>query len=294
MTTDVRDIGTIGLWTTSSLWRLDADQVAEAARVIDDAGYGAVWIGGMGGDLGLAAAMLDATERMVVASGIVDVWTNPAEDVAANHHRLRAAHPQRFLLGLGSSHAVLTEPATGEPYVRPLQRINAFLDELDQADPPVPEDQRALAALGPRALDLAAARTAGAHPYLVTPEHTAGARERMGEGALLAPEQKVVLETDPATARAVGRRRLANYLTLPNYLNSFRRQGFDDADFADGGSDRLVDAMVAWGDLDAVHKRIAEHLAAGADHVAVQVLSPDPVLPLDGWRRLAAIIDDDA
>jgi probable F420-dependent oxidoreductase len=290
MTTDVRDIGPIGLWTSSSLWQVGPDQIAAAARVIDDAGYGALWIGGMKQDLGLARAILDATERVVVASGIVDVWTNDPDVLAANHHRLRSDHPDRFLLGLGSSHAVLTEPATGEPYVRPLQRVAAFLDRLDQADPPVPEDQRVLAALGPRALDLAAARTAGAHPYLVTPEHTAAARERMDEGALLAPEQTVVLETDPATARAVARQRLGMYLALPNYVNSFRREGFGDADVADGGSDRLVDAIVAWGDLDTVHQRISAHLDAGADHVAVQVTTAEPVLPLDGWRQLAALL----
>ncbi|HEY8544602.1 MAG TPA: LLM class F420-dependent oxidoreductase [Acidimicrobiales bacterium] len=284
-------LGRIGVWTSIRQWPTDPDQVAEAARALEANGYGALWLGSAPGDLALPAAVLDATERLVVATGIVDIWTNPAPAVAVAHHRLVERHPDRFLLGLGSSHAVLVE-ATGESYVKPLSRLRHFLDELDAADPPVPADQRVLAALGPKALDLAAERSAGAHPYLVTPEYTAQARERLGTGPLLATEQKVVVTTDAAEARRVARRALAIYMELPNYLRNLRRLGFEDADFADGGSDRIVDTLVAWGDVDTVRARVQEQLDAGADHVALQVLwSGDPAaLPLPAWQEVATAL----
>jgi probable F420-dependent oxidoreductase len=201
-----------------------------------------------------------------------------------------------MLIGLGSSHAPFVEPA-GFSYRQPLRRLAAYLDELDASVPTVPSDRRVLAALGPRALALAVQRSVGAHPYLVTPEYTRGARAAVGPTALLAVEQKLVLETDPVHARAVARARLAQYLRLPNYTNSFLRQGFTVDDFADGGSDRLVDALVAWGDTDTVLERIAAHHAAGANHVAIQVLeSSDPhaqhdtPLPRAAWRQLARAV----
>ena len=164
----------------------------------------------------------------------------------------------------------------------------AYLDALDKTDPPVPADARVLAALGPKMLRLAAERAAGAHPYLTTPDHTRQAREILGPEPLLAPEQRVVLETDPAAARELGRRHLAIYLQLPNYTNNLRRMGFTDDDFAGGGSDRLVDAIVAWGDVDALVARVRAHHDAGAAHVCIQVLTADPrALPLTEWRTLA-------
>jgi probable F420-dependent oxidoreductase len=290
--TTAAPIGSVGIWTSSRQWPADAARLADAASVLDESGYGALWLGGASDDLKLPAAVLAATERLVVATGIVDVWTSVAAATAARHHEVSTAHPGRFLLGLGSGHARSVEAATGQRYTRPVTRLASYLDELDAAEPPVPAHERVLAALGPRALALAAARAAGAHPYLVTPEHTAEARSVLGEAPLLAPEQKVVIESDPAEARRVARRSLAIYLDLPNYLTNLRRLGFDDRDFADGGSDRLVDALVAWGDVDAVRRRIDEHLSAGADHVAVQVLEAgDPAaLPLRGWRALAATL----
>jgi probable F420-dependent oxidoreductase len=286
------DLGRFGVWTPSPAWPEEPDDIAAAAVALEDAGYGTVWFGSARGDLALPAAVLDATERLVVATGIVDVWTTPAPAVAAAHHHLTQRHPGRFLLGLGAGHAVFVEAATGEAYVKPLSRIRHFLDELDRADPPVPTGERVLAALGPRALALAAERSAGAHPYLVTPEHTDAARRQMGPGPLLAPEQKVLVTTDAAEARRIGRQSLAIYLELPNYLRNLRHLGFGDDDFAAGGSDRLVDALVAWGDLDTVRRRVQAHLDAGADHVAVQVLwSGDPgALPVPAWREVASAL----
>ncbi len=207
-------------------------------------------------------------------------------DVAAGHARLTGEHPGRFLLGLGVSHAPLVE-RSHQVYRRPLAKMVEYLDQLDAASPPVPKAERALAALAPRMLDLARDRTAGAHPYLVTPDHTVLAREVLGPGPLLAPEQKVVLDTDAERARSVGRQHLARYLELPNYTNNLLRIGFSADDIADGGSDRLVDGLVAWGDVDAVGARVRAHHDAGADHVCIQVLLAEAAaLPLTEWRRL--------
>ena len=208
-------------------------------------------------------------------------------DVAAGHATLARDYPDRFLLGLGVSHAPAVERSE-QVYEHPLAKMQGYLDALDAAEPPVPAAERMLAALGPRMLALAGDRTAGAHPYLVGPEHTAFARETLGTGPLLAPEQKVVLDTDPTRARAVARQHLARYLELPNYTNNLLRTGYGDDDLADGGSDRLVDGIVAWGDLSAIDARVREHRDAGADHVCLQVLLEDPsALPRDEWRALA-------
>jgi probable F420-dependent oxidoreductase len=232
--------------------------------------------------------VLDATRRVVVAPGIVNLWMHAASETAAAHHHLTREHPDRFLLGLGVSHAALVDAGHPGRYRHPRAATEGYLDELDAAEPPVPTSERVLAALGPRMLALAGARTAGAHPYLVTPEHTASARAALGPRALLAPEQHVVLEDDPATARDVARSQLAIYLGLPNYLNSWRRLGFAEEDVAPPGSDRLVDALVAWGDEATAAGRVRAHLDAGADHVCVQAAATDlRALPLEAWRRLA-------
>jgi probable F420-dependent oxidoreductase len=284
-------VGRIGIWSPSSMWESSAE-LEEAVAELEELGYGTLWLGSSRGDLELPARLLAGTRRLVVATAIINIWTDPPAAVATRYADLEAKAPNRLLIGLGSSHAPLVEPA-GFSYRQPLRRLSAYLDELDTSDPTVPIDRRILGVLGPRALDLAARRSAGPHPYLVTPDYTREARAQIGPDPLLAVEQKVVLETDLGRARQIARARLAQYLRLPNYTNSFLRQGFAESDFQGGGSDRLVDGLVAWGDLETVLGRVAEHHAAGADHVALQVLdSPDyrPTnpLPRGAWRQLAA------
>lgn len=285
------DLGPVGLWTSSTTWTAAGGELADAAAELDDLGYKALWLGSSDGNLVPHEALLAATRRLVVASGIINVWTDPPALVAESYRRVNAAYQDRILIGLGSSHAALVKD---EEYRRPLARLDRYLDDLDALDDTVPADHRVLAALGPKALKLAAERSAGAHPYLTTPEHTAEARQIIGPSPLLVPEQKVVLETDPAAARNIARNTLSMYLQLPNYTNSFLRMGFEQEDLAHGGSDRLVDALVAWGDTDQVLKRIAEHHAAGADHVVVQVLTAGDrhygPLPRQEWRVLAEAI----
>jgi probable F420-dependent oxidoreductase len=267
------ELGTVGVW------RHPSELTPEMAAEVEALGYGAIWLGGSpGGDLSVVENVLDETDRIAGATGIVNVWKDDAATIGADYHRITARHPGRFLLGLGIGH-----PEATQEYQRPYAKLVSYLDELD--DLKVPADGRVLAALGPRVLQLAAERTAGAHPYLVTPEHTRWARQILGEGPLLAPDQKVVLETDPERARAIARPRVEHpYLGLTNYLSNLRRLGFTDADFADGGSDALVDALVVHGDADTLARGVTAHLDAGADHVAVQALGPDP---LPALRALA-------
>jgi probable F420-dependent oxidoreductase len=275
--------GRIGVWTSSSQWPDDPARNGSTASELEALGYQAIWLGGAAADLELAETLLRATERLVVATGIVNIWTEPAGKVADSFHRINARYPQRLLLGVGAGHASMV----GARYRQPYQQLVAYLDELDAATPPVPVADRVLAALGPRVLALAAARSSGAHPYLVTPEHTAQARQALGAGKLLAPELMVVLDTDPQRARATARGRLAMYLELPNYLANLRRLGFTEDDLAAPGSDRLVDALVAWGDAETIARRVGEHYQAGADHVCIQPLDPDGALPHAQWRDLA-------
>jgi probable F420-dependent oxidoreductase len=283
------DIGPVGIWTSSRLWR--PETLAEAAAELDELGFGALWLGSSDGDLELQEALLAATTRLVVVTGIINIWTNPPTKVITSYQRVNGRYPDRILIGLGSSHA---GHINGQEYRQPLQRLAGYLDELDATDPIVPKDHRVLAALGPKTVALAAERSAGAHPYLTTPEHTKQARELMGPGPLLAPEQKAILETDPAKARAIARQTLGLYLQLPNYTNSFLRLGFTTDDFVDGGSDRLVDTLFVWGDTDAVLRRIHAHHAAGANHVSVQLLTGGDRfhgdLPRQQWRELAGAL----
>ncbi len=281
------DVGRVGVWTTS---RLLGDEAAiEATAELEELGYSALWIGAASGDLRLVTDVLAASSRLVVATGIVNVWTDPAGPTAEAYARVAADYPGRILLGIGAGHKASVE-STGQRYERPYQKLVTYLDELDAAQPPVPVDGRVLAALGPRVLKLSRDRTAGAHPYLVTPEHTRSAREILGPDALLAPEQKVVLETDPDRARTIVRDALARYLVLPNYTRNWLRLGFTEDDFAGGGSNRLVDAMAVWGDLDAIRARVAEHHQAGADHVCVQALTGESEFPLAPLTELAAAL----
>jgi probable F420-dependent oxidoreductase len=266
------------------VWRRDVDLSPELAAALEHLGYGTVWVGGSpSGDLAVPDVLLAATKDLVVATGIVNIWKDDAATVARSYHRLEGRYPGRFLLGIGAGH----REQFGE-YVRPYEALRQYLDVLDAAE--VPVERRVLAALGPRVLRLAAERAAGAHPYFTTPDHTREARTVLGPDRLLAPEQKVVLESDPAAARALARPVLAMYLGLTNYVNNFRRMGFAEEDFTNGGSDRLVDALVAHGDPATVASHISEHLEAGADHVAVQLLTPAGADPLDGYGELARVL----
>ncbi len=266
---------TLGVWDHVSPWLSDPAVLAELERL----GYDRVWFGASPpADLSTVEPTLAGSTSLNVATGIVNVWDGEPDGAA--YKRVTAAHPGRFVLGIGAGHRQIV----GARYTKPYDRLVSYLDGLD--DGGVPESGRVLAALGPRVLRLARDRTAGAHPYLTTPEHTAQAREILGDGKLLVPEQKVVLSTDPTEARAIARGKLAMYLQLPNYTNNWLRLGFTETDLADGGSDRLVDALVAWGDADAIRERIAAHWDAGADQVALQVLNTDK---MDVLRALAPV-----
>lgn len=281
-------LGRIGIWS-GQFWD-DRSAAKEAAVELEQLGYGALWFPNRPALFELARELLDATQRIVVATGIASIWAHPAEEVAEAHHALTQAHPNRFVLGLGVSHAHMVNRNEPGRYTRPFERMGAYLDALDAAPTPVPAGERVLAALGPRMLRLARDRSAGAHPYLVTAEHTRRARETLGAGPILAPEQAVVLETNPERARAIAREHLAMYLQAPNYTNNWLRLGFTADDLTNGGSDRLVDALVAWGDVDTIRERVAQHILAGADHVCLQVLTADrTTMPLKEWQTLAAL-----
>lgn len=280
-----------GIWT-GALRGADPAEAADAMAELEALGFGAVWLPGFLGEPARAPlrALIAAAERIVVATGILSVWEYPAEEIAALVHALDGEHPGRFLLGLGVSHAVLVDRSEEGRYARPLTKMRETLDGLESAAHPVPRELVVLAALRPKMTTLAAERTAGAHPYLAPVEHTARAREQLGPDRLLAPELGVVLETDPETARRIARAHLEMYLTLPNYVDHWRDLGFGDEDVTAPGSDRLVDALIAWGDEDAVRARVDEHRDAGADHVCLQVLHDGEGLPREQWRRLAAAV----
>src|SRR3954452_929961 len=278
----------VGIWSWQLRRHEDEGELREAAAELEQLGYSVLWIpGGRGGPVfDAAGVLLRATSEVAVATGILNIWMHDPEDAAAERAQLDDAYEGRFLLGLGVSHAPLIDR-----YEKPLRAMRGYLDSLDAAAPPVPKEERVLAALGPRMLELARDRSAGAHPYLVPVEHTRRAREILGGGPLLAPEQGVVLDRDPDRARTIARGHLERYLALPNYSNNLRRLGFGDDDFTDGGSNRLVDAVVAWGDEADIRARTDEHRAAGADHVCIQVLGArGGGLPRAEWRSLAAAL----
>lgn len=285
------ELGGVGVWS-SGLRLGDPGEIREAAVELEELGYAAAWIPGIAnpGTVAALEPVLAATKRLVAATGVVNIWVEPAADVAADAARIEAEYPGRSLIALGISHA----PLIGERYKRPLTAMADYLDELDMAEPPVTRERRLLAAIGPKMLAVARERALGSHPYLMPPEHTAIAREALGPSKLLAPEQTVVLEPDPGRAREIARRFLSVYLGLPNYMDNLRRvRELDDADFSGGGSDRLVDAAVAWGDEHAIRRRIDEHRAAGADHVCIQVVPRAyDALPREAWRRLASALLD--
>jgi probable F420-dependent oxidoreductase len=278
----------IGVWS-GALRYGDRTQADEAAAELEGLGYTAAWVPDVGGDVfGAVDALLAATSRLVIATGILNLWMHEAEETAARYHQLVGQHGPRFLVGIGVSHAPLIDRKAPGTYTKPLARMREYLDALDRAEHPLPVDARVLAALGPKMLELARERAGGAHPYLANPEHTRFARGVLGDGPLLAPEQPVVLETDPEAARQLARTHLATYLGLPNYVNNLFRLGLTEDDVRDGGSDRLVDSIVAWGDEGAIAARLQAHRDAGADHVCIQMITGDrSELPIEGWRRLS-------
>jgi probable F420-dependent oxidoreductase len=278
----------VGVWSNQLRYG-DPSESADAAAELDDLGFTALWVPDVGGPVFDAVGhLLSATKRAVVATGILNLWMHSAGDVAESFAALTAEHGDRFLLGIGVSHAPLIDANQPGRYRKPLAATASFLDGLDAAQRPVPADRRVLAALGPKMLALSASRARGAHPYLVTPEHTASARSALGEGPLLLPEQTVILCDGVDEARTIGTDWLRAYSAFPNYANSLLRSGFSVDDVAHV-SDRLFDAIIAWGDEDAIMRRVAEHRAAGADHVCVQVLPADArIFPREQWRRIAA------
>nr|WP_183593772.1 TIGR03620 family F420-dependent LLM class oxidoreductase [Nocardioides soli] len=288
--------GPWGAWSSGLRLRERAAAV-EAAAALEEAGCSALWMtGGLSDPFERVADLLGATSRVTVATGILSIWTMSPDEVATGVQSLPDADRHRFLLGLGVSHAQLVDRGAAGRYRRPLTQLRTYLDGLDATGPvTVGRHSRVLAALGPKMLELAATRAAGAHPYLTTVDHTADARRILGPDPFLAPTQMVVLDANPDTARTVARRHLAMYLGQPNYVNSWLRLGFTEDDAADGGSDRLVDALVMWGDPERVAARLREHLAAGADHVAVQMLDreagwQEQPLPVADWQRLFAAL----
>jgi probable F420-dependent oxidoreductase len=291
------DLAGTGLWSGSFRYG-DQAQTADLAAEVDELGYTALWIPDISGDVFPAINhLLASTQRAVIATGILNLWMTTAADVAAGYAATVAEHGHRTMLGIGVSHQLLIDGAKAPgTYAKPLAVMKQYLDELDALpDQGVPPGERMLAALGPKMLQLAAARSRGVHPYLITPEFTGSIREQIGTGPLIAAEQGAVLETDPDTARAIARENLAGYLMLPNYTNNFQRFGFTPEDLENGGSDRLVDALVVWGDEEAIAARVREHRDAGADHVCVQVLTALGGLqsgpaPIEQWRRLAPVL----
>ncbi len=272
----------LGRW---GIWQGAAQVTTQLAAGVEQAGYGALWLGGSpDGDLAQAEELLGATSRLVVGTSIVNMWKDDAHTVAASFARVHDRYPGRFVLGVGAGH-----PEATQDYQKPFDTLSAYVDTL--LGDGVPRESLVLAALGPRVLRLAAARTAGAIPYLVPPEHTRQAREILGPGPLLAPEHKAVLDTDVARARALGRARVHTpYLGLVNYTSNLRRLGWSEADVSGEGSDALIDALVAHGSPEQVAAQLSQHLEAGADHVAVQLLTGQGTGPLPGYQALAGAL----
>lgn len=289
-----RRLGRVGVWS-STLSAEPASFEREAAAEVEGLGFGTLWVGEAPRSkeaLVHSAILLGATQRLMIATGIANIWARDAIAASNGANALAEAFDGRFLLGLGVSHSPLVS-ARGHDYRKPLSVMRAYLDAMDatEYEGPLPEPApRVLAALRPKMLELAAQRTQGAHPYFVPPEHTVLARQVLGPEPLLAPEQAVVLDTDPARARQTARRYMALYLVLPNYLNNLRHLGWNEKDFANGGSDALVDAIVPWGDPEAIAERVRAHHDAGADHVCIQPLADTPRQMLEQLRVLAPLL----
>jgi probable F420-dependent oxidoreductase len=275
------ELGQFGLWTTYRA--LDEENAGEAAQLVERLGYGTVWLGGSPNPAKVTP-LLAATERLAVATGIVNIWQTEPHVAAAERAQLQADYPDRFLLGVGIGH-----PEATSDYEHPLKATREFLDGLNHAQRPVPPEARCLAALGPKMLDLSRDRSWGTHPYFVPVEHTRFARERVGPGKLVAPELACVVDTDVERGRATAREYAKLYLGLSNYTNNLLRFGFDESDLADGGSDRLIDAVIPQGSADEIAAAAREHVDAGADHVCLQTVGVRGV-PVEQWSALAAAL----
>jgi probable F420-dependent oxidoreductase len=271
----------IGIWT--SYRSIGDENAGEAAKLAEDLGFGAFWLGGSP-LLPAVRPLLQATEHLIVATGILNVWANEPARVATEHAELTREFPGRLLLGVGIGH-----PEATSDYTRPLSAMRGFLDGLDRADTPVPRDERCLAALGPKMLELSAERSRGAHTYFVPVAHTRRARERLGAAALLAPELACVVDPDPERARATARTYAKLYLGLSNYTSNLLECGFTESDIADGGSDQLIDAIIPHGTADEIATVARQHLAAGADHVCLQPVGVSGI-PHQEWSELASAL----
>jgi probable F420-dependent oxidoreductase len=277
------DIGKVGVWT--SYRPFGSERAGEAAKLVEQLGYDTFWLGGSP-RVPEIRPILEATSTLVAATGILNVWSNEPADTAAADAQLRADFPGRFMLGIGIGH-----PEATSDYRRPLSTMRAFLDGLDAAPDPPPVDGRCLAALGPKMLDLAGERTAGTHSYFITVDHTRFARRRLGPGKLVAPEVACVVETDPARAREIARGYAKLYLGLRNYTKNLLEFGFTERDLADGGSDRLIDAVIPHGSAEQIAEVARAHHDAGADHVCLQPLGEDGI-PRESWTALAGALID--
>ena len=293
MKTTPTPLGRLGIWSLE-LRGPNKPEIREAAAALDAQGWRALWIAGAAGPglWGDADGLLSSAPRASVAFGVMSIWSpdaRPAATAATEHQRLTARHGNRLLAGLGVSTAE-TAASAGQAFGTPLSAMNRYLDELDGAPAPLGSSDRILGTLGPRMVALAGERAAGIHPFLVTPESNLENRRILGPDALIAPHQAVVVETDPAKARAIARRGIGMFIGFPSYQKNLRRLGFGDDDLVPGGSDRLIDATVAWGSLDAIRRRLQEHWDAGADHVALHVLTARGGLPTAEWRELSALL----
>ncbi|MYR54958.1 TIGR03620 family F420-dependent LLM class oxidoreductase [Streptomyces sp. SID625] len=281
------DLGTTGIWSLA-FTHGDRGEAREAAAELEELGYGAIWLGGSPGgnprgDLVTAAEVLAATNRVTVATGCVSIWDRTADQLAAAYHALPQPQRARLLVGLGVSHADFVDQ-----YHQPYHALRSYLDALDAAAPALPSTARIIGAHGPQMTRLAAARSLGVHPYLVNQDHTAWARSMLGEGPLLALEQTVLLHCDDDSAHVKARTMLTPYLKLANYRAAWLRAGFTNEDLTDGGSNRLIHALFVWGSPDEIAARLAKHRLAGADHIAVQVVTDDPTtFTRQAWRDLA-------
>ena len=289
------DLGRVGVWY-GAIDALPTPEAQRAAQVIEELGYGSLWVAeAVGRDPFVSAAiLLSATSTLPIATGIANIYARDPMTMVAGQKTLAEAFPNRFLLGMGVSHGHLVAGVRKHDWSKPYSYMVEYLERMDKAlfmaKGPDEDPGRLLAALGPKMLKLSVERANGSHPYFTTPEHTAIARETMGPDALLAPEQMVVLETDPVEARRIARAGMKIYMGLPNYFNNLMRLGFTEEDREDGGSDRLVDAIVAWGTEEQIAERVAQHHTAGADHVCVQVLQDGMSFPEDQLRRLAPVL----
>lgn len=275
-------LGEFGVWTSYRV--IGEENAGEAAKLVEDLGFGTFWLGGSQ-QLPALRPLLEATERIVVATGILNVWASEPERVAADFAELEARFPGRVLLGIGIGH-----PEATSQYTRPLAAMQSFLDGIDAATAPVPRGRRCLAALGPKMLELSAERSLGAHPYFVPVEHTRAARETFGQAAILAPELACVLDADAQSARARARAYAAMYLGLRNYTNNLLNHGFSEQDIAGGGSDRLIDSIIPHGGAEEIVAAARRHLSAGADHVCLQAVGVHGI-PRSEWTALASARD---